>query len=96
MKILLFLRLLLDIYGALFLLVIAGGAAIGGLLPYQSFIELGTVGFYATLGFGFALWLVLAAFMRRKAVPPSATTSTAPSAPATSTTSTPPVVPPDL
>ncbi len=86
MKILHVLRLLLDIYGALFLLVIAGGAAIGGLLPYQSFIELGTVGFYATLGFGFALWLVLAAFMRRKAAPSSS--------PATSTTTV--VPPPEL
>ncbi len=88
MKMLQFLRLLLDIYGALFLLVIAGGAAIGGLLPYQSFIELGTIGFYAMLGFGFALWLVLAAFMR-KSIPASA-------APATSTASTPPVTPPEM
>ncbi|MGI9047734.1 MAG: hypothetical protein ACR2FI_13340 [Burkholderiales bacterium] len=85
MKILQVLRLLLDIYGALFLLVIAGGAAIGGLLPYHSFIELGTIGFYATLGFGFALWLVLAAVMRRKTM-----------SPATSATATPPAVPPEL
>jgi len=88
MKILHVLRLLLDIYGALFLLVIAGGAAIGGLLPYHSFVELGVIGFYATLGFGFALWLVLAAFMRRKTALPSTT--------ATSTTATPPAVPPEL
>ncbi len=83
MKMLQVLRLLLEIYGALFLLVIAGGAAIGGLLPYQSFLELGTIGFYATLGFGFALWLVLAAFMRRKGMPGSAP-------------ATPPVVPPEM
>ncbi len=87
MKILQVLRLLLDIYGALFLLVIAGGAAIGGLLPYQSFLELGAIGFYATLGFGFALWLVLAAFMRRKDMP-AATPESAPAPP--------PVVPPEM
>lgn len=80
MKMLKSLRLLLDIYGALFLLVIAGGAIIGGLLPYQSFLELGAIGFYATLGFGIVLWLVLAALLRRKPLPAS----------------TPPVPPPQI
>jgi hypothetical protein len=59
MKIVKGFRLLLEVYGALFWLVILFGAVVQGLLPYQTFIELGALGFY--LIFGGALVLPRAA-----------------------------------
>jgi hypothetical protein len=58
MKILHALRLLLDVFGALFLLVLLFGAILGRTLPYETFEELGAFGFYIVLGIGFLLWVV--------------------------------------
>ena len=57
MKLLKALRLLLDIYGAMFLSIICAGAVFYGLFPYQSFLNLGSFGFYVALGIGAVLWL---------------------------------------
>jgi hypothetical protein len=66
MNILAALRLLLDIYGALVLLIILGGAVFAGLLPYHAFVELGALGFYLVFGVGFIAWIVALGFFRAK------------------------------
>jgi len=54
-------RLLLDVYGALFLGVIVGSAAVYGVLPYEAFMSMGALAFYALIAAAFALWIWLAA-----------------------------------
>ena len=54
------LRLLLDVYGALFLVVIVVAPLIYGVLPYEGLLRLGALPFYALVGTAFALWLWLA------------------------------------
>jgi hypothetical protein len=66
MKIVKGFRLLLEVYGALFWLVILFGAVVQGLLPYQTFIELGALGFYLIFGAGFVLWLAALSFFRER------------------------------
>lgn len=60
MRILKVLRLLLDVYGALFLIVIIVAPLIYGVLPYEGLLRLGALPFYALVGVAFALWLSLA------------------------------------
>ncbi len=55
------LRLLLDVYGALFLGVIIGAAAVYGVLPYEAFMSMGALAFYALIAAAFAVWIWLAA-----------------------------------
>ncbi|MGH8772696.1 MAG: hypothetical protein ACREV2_16205 [Burkholderiales bacterium] len=57
MKLLHALRLLLDVFGALFLLIILFGAIFGRTLPYETFQELGAFGFYLALGIGAIIWI---------------------------------------
>lgn len=61
MKMLTILRLLLQVYGGLFLGVMAISVAVYGVLPYEALMRLGSLMFYALIGAAFALWLVLAA-----------------------------------
>lgn len=60
------LRLLLEVYGALFLLIVLVGMIFQGLMPYQAFLELGTLRFYFLLASGFVLWLGVAAYILRR------------------------------
>ena len=60
MRMLNVLRLLLDVYGALFLLVIIVAPLIYGVLPYEGLLRLGALPFYALVAVAFALWLWLA------------------------------------
>ncbi len=60
MRMLKALRLLLDVYGALFLVVIIVAPLIYGVLPYEGLLRLGALPFYALVGAAFALWLWLA------------------------------------
>lgn len=66
MKFLKALRLLLDVYGALFLLIMLFGAVVYGFLPHKTFAELGAFGFYIVFGAGFVLWLAALGFMRER------------------------------
>lgn len=61
MRMLKVLRLLLDVYGALFLIVIIVAPLIYGVLPYEGLLRLGALPFYALVAAAFALWLWLAA-----------------------------------
>jgi len=69
MRLLSGLRLLLDVYGALFLLLLVFPPVIYGVLPYEGLLRLGSVLFYALCGVGFAAWLWLAARMGRARAP---------------------------
>lgn len=60
MHLLKILRLLLDVYGALFLLVIIVAPLIYGVLPYEGLLRLGALPFYALVAAAFAIWLWLA------------------------------------
>jgi len=60
MRMLKALRLLLDVYGALFLVVIIVAPLIYGVLPYEGLLRLGALPFYVLVGAAFALWLWLA------------------------------------
>jgi len=60
MRMLKVVRLLLDVYGALFLIVIIVAPLIYGVLPYEGLLRLGALAFYVLLGVAFALWLWLA------------------------------------
>lgn len=60
MKVLTILRLLLEVYGGLFLGVMLVSVAVYGVLPYEALMRLGSLVFYALLGVAFALWLWLA------------------------------------
>ena len=66
MRLLSGLRLLLDVYGALFLLLLIFPPAIYGVLPYEGLMRLGALPFYALCGIAFAAWLWMAA---RKGLP---------------------------
>ena len=63
MKVLTILRLLLEVYGGLFLGVMLISVAVYGVLPYEALMRLGSLMFYALIGAAFALWLMLAARM---------------------------------
>lgn len=66
------LRLLLDVYGALFLLTMLFGAVVYGFLPHKTFADLGAFGFYIVFGAGFVLWLAALGFLReRPPTPPT-------------------------
>jgi hypothetical protein len=60
MRILTVLRLLLEVYGGLFLGVMLVSVAVYGVLPYEALMRLGSLMFYALLGAAFAVWLWLA------------------------------------
>jgi hypothetical protein len=60
MKLLTILRLLLEVYGGLFLGLMLVSVAVYGVLPYEALMRLGSLMFYALLGIAFALWLWLA------------------------------------
>jgi hypothetical protein len=60
MKVLTILRLLLEVYGGLFLGVMLVSVAVYGVLPYEALMRLGSLMFYALLGVAFAVWLWLA------------------------------------
>jgi hypothetical protein len=60
-------RLLLDVYGAAFLGLMLISVAVYGVLPYEAFMRLGSLMFYALLGIAFAVWLWLAGrFLARR------------------------------
>ncbi|MDH3320385.1 MAG: hypothetical protein OEO84_11955 [Betaproteobacteria bacterium] len=61
MRMLKILRLLLDVYGALFLTVIIVAPLIYGVFPYEGLLRLGALPFYALVAAAFALWVWLAA-----------------------------------
>jgi hypothetical protein len=61
MKVLTVLRLLLEVYGGLFLGLMLISVAVYGVLPYAALMRLGSLMFYALMGAAFALWLMLAA-----------------------------------
>lgn len=69
MKAVRLLRLLLEVYGAAFLLVIAVGL-VQGYFPYRAFLELGAVRFYLLLALAFVAWAVLAILVVRRNHPP--------------------------
>jgi len=55
------LRLLLDVFGALFLGMITIAPLVFGVLPYEGLNRLGTIPFYALLAAAIVVWLWLAA-----------------------------------
>ena len=61
MRLLSGLRLLLDVYGTLFLLLLIFPPVIYGVLPYEGLMRLGALLFYALCGIAFTAWLWLAA-----------------------------------
>lgn len=61
MRIFAVLRLLLDVYGAVFLGLMLISVAVYGVLPYAAFMRLGSLMFYALLAAAFVVWLSLAA-----------------------------------
>jgi len=65
-KVLRALRLLLEVYGSLMLLLIVGGPLIFGLAPYESLLRLGAPGFYAVIIGAAVLWGVLVSMLLRK------------------------------
>lgn len=74
MKLVRLLRLLLEVYGAVFLLVIVVGGLVQGYTPYRALQELGSVRFYLLLGLASIVWsgFVIVAFRRnRPPQPPS-------------------------
>jgi hypothetical protein len=60
------LRLLLEVYGALMLLLIAGGPLIFGLSPYEGLLRLGAPGFYALVIGAMVLWVAVVTMLSRK------------------------------
>jgi hypothetical protein len=60
------LRLLLEVYGLLLLLVIVGGPLIFGLSPYEGLLRLGAPGFYASVIGATVLWVAVASMLLRK------------------------------
>jgi hypothetical protein len=61
MKVLAALRLLLDVFGALFLGMLAIAPIVFGVFPYEGLKRLGTLPFYGLLGVGIVCWLWLVA-----------------------------------
>ena len=55
------LRLLLDVFGALFLGMIIVAPLVFGVLPYEGLKRLGTIPFYVLLAAAIAVWVWLAA-----------------------------------
>ncbi len=70
MRLVRLLRLLLEVYGAAFLLVIAMGF-VQGYFPYRAFLALGAARFYLILALALAAWAVLAVLVARRSPPPS-------------------------
>jgi hypothetical protein len=60
MKVVNALRLMLDVFGALFLGMLAIAPVVFGVLPYEGLRRLGTIPFYGLLAAAFLLWLWLA------------------------------------
>lgn len=60
MKALHALRLLLDVFGALFLGMILCAPIVYGVLPYEGLKRLGAIVFYGVLAAGVLVWLWLA------------------------------------
>ena len=60
MKALQLLRLLLDVFGALFLGMVLCAPIVYGVLPYEGLKRLGAIAFYGLLGAGVLVWLWLA------------------------------------
>jgi len=60
MKALHALRLLIDVFGALFLGLILCAPIVFGVLPYEGLKRLGAIPFYGLLGAGILVWLWLA------------------------------------
>lgn len=67
MKLLAAFRLLLEVYGGLFLVLLVLPPLVYGVLPYEGLMRLGAVLFYVLVALAFALWAWLAAgvFARR-------------------------------
>lgn len=63
MKVIAALRLLLDVFGALFLGLITIAPVAFGVLPYEGLKRLGTIPFYGLLGVAIVCWLWLVARM---------------------------------
>lgn len=61
MKIVAVLRLLLEVYGGLFLVLLVLPPVVYGVLPYEGLLRLGSILFYALVAVAFALWAWLAA-----------------------------------
>jgi len=61
MKIIAVLRLLLEVYGGLFLILLVLPPVIYGVLPYEGLLRLGSILFYVLAALAFALWAWLAA-----------------------------------
>ena len=61
MKIVTALRLLLEVYGGLFLVLLVLPPVIYGVLPYEGLLRLGSILFYVLVALAFALWAWLAA-----------------------------------
>lgn len=60
------LRLLLDVYGALFLAIMLAGAVFQGVFPYQVLMNLGRFGFYLVMVVGLIAWLgIMLMYYRR-------------------------------
>jgi len=55
------LRLLLDVFGALFLGMITIAPLVFGVLPYEGLTRLGTIPFYALLAAAIVVWVWLSA-----------------------------------
>lgn len=71
MKIVAALRLLLEVYGGLFLVLLVMPTLVYGVLPYEGLLRLGSVLFYVLVAVAFAFWAWLAAgvFARSDATP---------------------------
>jgi len=61
MRYLTVLRLLLEVFGAMFLGVMLIAVAVYGVFPYEALTRLGSVMFYALMSAAFAVWVWLAA-----------------------------------
>jgi hypothetical protein len=59
------LRLLLEVYGLLMLLLIAVGPLIFGLSPYEGLLRLGAPGFYALVFGATVLWVAVVSMLWR-------------------------------
>lgn len=60
------LRLLLEVYGLLLLLLIVLGPLIFGLTPYEGLLRLGAPGFYALVFGATVLWVAVVSIRWRK------------------------------
>lgn len=60
------LRLLLEVFGAVFLGVMLVAVRVYGVLPYEGLTRLGSIPFYALMACAFAIWIRLAARTRAR------------------------------